>query len=461
MCRTGSIIVGLLFTSGVGLCADPPRSTAESVRATVKKLWSNKPDEVETAYKQLEADPLALPVLRGLAVSDPDVGHRGVLEKLVEKVAKSRDKVLSERIEQWATDGRLDLLTEVRSLTDGKAAKDAVDHLLKANRRLREVGRELLDARAPQPPPPPGRPPPPPRLGGGLPWADGAAFKKKGPPPLFDAGEAGLPEKDYRHDVALFADRVSAPSMFLTDALVVCRSELTHFATATPNRGRLGRCEWSGCALFANAGVRFSEALGCVLVVDGDLELLPQAQVLGSVVVVNGGVTDAGKPWSWLTQSVVWAAGDINLAPGKTTEMVFLAGGKIIGADKLAAKGCAEENLTEPPLPVRFLDPAADYGLTLEATKDGMKVSKVADKSAFAEFLKAGDVIAAVTGVKTPTAQAFRHELRRGILEGAVLLEVARDKEKLELLVPVPDVPPAPKKEKKDDKDPKAKPVEK
>jgi S1-C subfamily serine protease len=131
---------------------------------------------------------------------------------------------------------------------------------------------------------------------------------------------------------------------------------------------------------------------------------------------------------------------------------VFLAGGKVPNGVGLALDGCTAEDVTEPPLPVRFLDPAADYGLTLDAGKDGMTVSKVAEKSAFADHLKAGDVIASVSGVNTATAPAFRRELRRGIIEGAMLLDVTRGKEKLELLVPVPDVPPSPKKDKKDPK---------
>jgi len=440
-----SIVIG-----GALIAADPPRPTPESVRGTIKQLWSNNGGEAAAAVTALEADPLALPVMRRVHATDPNPRHQGDLERLIAKAVAGRDKVLSDRIEQWARDGRLDLLTEVRSLTDGKAAEAAIDHLLRAGTKFGEVGEELLKARCPKPPRAFLLP---------LPWADGEALKKSTTKPLFDV-EIALPEEWGRTDRAVYGDRIDMPGAELRQSLVVCRSELKHLARTTPTR--VGRCQWRGSLVFANTGVTLEAVGGCVVVLDGDLELKPSpgGELLGSVVVVNGNITEHAEGKSTrIATSVVWATGDITLVPYSTPHhcSAFFAGGKLADAEKLAEKGCVEENVKEPPLPVRFLDPA-EFGLTVEATKGGMKVAKVADKSCFADAgLKVGDVIAKVGEVDTTTAPAFRRELRRGVVEGAVLLDVVRGQEKVELLVAVPDVPAAPKK----DKDLKATPPDK
>lgn len=433
----------VILTAGVLSAADPPRSTSESVRATVKKLWSNKPDEVGTAYERLEADPLALPVLRIASVTDPDVGHRGVLERLVRTAEKGRDPELANRIERWAADGRIDLLIEVRTSSDGKAADAALTALIDAGQNLRRAGEDIATAHLPKSSH---------QFLGRLPGPDRAAFDKSKVTLQFDA-EITLPEKRQRDRLALFADRLRVPTNRFDRSILVARSELD----ATPIKDG---CWWTGCLLFANAPFPLGRASGCVVVVDGDLDLSgPEAGGAGSVLVVNGDVRGGGgERGPAISGCVVWATGDIRLKPNHTTgQSVYQAAGTVDEPDGMLLHGRSWSNVKEPPLPVRFLDPAADYGLTLEATKGGMKVTKVTEKSAFAEVLKAGDVISAVTGVKTPTAPAFRREFRRGVVEGAVLLDVVRGKETLELLVPVPDVPTAPKK----DKEPKATPPEK
>lgn len=280
-------------------------------------------------------------------------------------------------------------------------------------------------------------------------------MKKSKTKPQF-AVELTFPEEWTRTDRAVFADRIDMPSADIMRSVLVCRSELKHFATAIPNH--VGRCQWSNSLLFTNTSATVEEMGGCVVVVDGDLALTPGAKLVGCQIVVNGSVTECGdKRWSYSTWSLLYATGDITLnPPAKPQHSLFFAGGKVADAEKLAEKGCVEENVKKPPLPVRFLDPA-EFGLMLEATKAGMKVAKVADTSAFADAgLKAGDVIAKVGEVDTTTAPAFRRELRRGVVEGAILLDVVRGKEKVELLVAVPDVPAAPKQ-----KDLKAAPPDK
>ncbi len=103
----------------------------------VAKLWSKDGDEAAAATKALLAEPLAWPVLRVGAVTDLDPAHRGTLERLATEVEKGRDKAVVKLLDQWTKDGRLDLLTEVRSLTDGKAAELALDGLLRAVPTLR------------------------------------------------------------------------------------------------------------------------------------------------------------------------------------------------------------------------------------------------------------------------------------------------------------------------------------
>lgn len=434
----------VILCPGVVAAADPPRSTPESVRATIIQLWSNKPDEVEAAFRKLADDPLALPVLRRAAATDPDVGRRAVLEKVVANGMARQDKVSAGRVTAWADDGRLDLLTEVRALTDRKAADAALTHLIERGQGLIPVGQKLLGERLP------GQAE---DLLRSLPCADRAAFDKSNAKPQFDA-EHALGESKHREFLALFADRIAVPTENLFHSVLVARSELTTLSAK-------GRPRMVRSLVLANAALQVREVTSSVVVVDGDLELVKGSDLTGCVVVVNGDIVyGAGASVGLFWKCLLWATGDIGMKPGRRPhQSVFLANGKIPHWDGLADEGCVNMNVKEPPLPVRFLDPAADYGLTLDAGKDGMTVAKIAEKSAFAEYLKAGDVIAAVTGVKTATAPAFRRELRRGIIEGAVLLDVTRGKEKLELLVPVPDVPAALKKAK--EKDLKATPPEK
>ncbi len=431
-----------LFVGMTGVAA-PPQTTPDTVRATIRQLWSNSGDEAATALSTLESDPHALPVLRRAHATDSNPRHQGDLERLIAKAVARRDKVNAGRVEQWARDGRLDLLTEVRALTDGKAAEAAIDHLLRTGETLREAGVGVLKARGQKPSP---------GFLLDLPWADGSELRRSKTQPLFDT-EVVLLEEWYRMNRAVYGDRIDMPGAELQRSVVVARSELNHLARATPTR--VGKCQWNDSLVFANTGLTVEEVRGCVVVVDGDLELTANriSQLGGSVMVVNGNVTESvtGKA-IYIVMNLMWATGDITLTPNSELHRrsVFLAGGKVASADKLALKGCVEENVKEPPLPVRFLDPA-EFGLTLDATKEGMKVAKVADKSAFAESgLKAGDVITKVGEVATATAPAFRRELRRGVIEGAVLLDVTRGKEKLELLVAVPDVPAVAKKKKDD-----------
>lgn len=434
--RFCAVAVAVLLGGAIGGAADPPRSTPDTVRATIKKLWSNNGDEAASAVRAMEADPNALPVMRGAAATDPNISHRGVLERLIEKAMERRDKVLAEQIERWAKDGRLDLLTEVRSLTDGKAADAALDHLLRAAQLLRETGGEVLSARHDKA-----------RKFGYGKWVDGEEFRRGGPKPLFDT-EVTLLETYWNQTQAIFADRINAPTREFQFSLVVCRSEFKNLPRTKPQfDNRL--TTWNSCTLFANTTVRFEEVGGSVLVLDGDLELDRSNWVTNSVVVVNGDVREVGRLTKGsFTTCVVWATGDITLTPRAKPNLqaVFLAGGKVAEGEKVAAKGCAEGDVTD--FPVLFLDPS-EYGLTLEATEAGVKVTKVREKSTFADAgVKAGDVIPRVGQVDTVTAPAFRRELRRGVIEGAVLLDVVRGKEKLELLVTIPDVSAAPKKDK-------------
>lgn len=433
-----SLLVVLVAWVASAPAADPPRPTPESLRATTKLLWSNNVDEAIAAVKILEAEPLALAVLRRALATDANPRHQGDLERLIAKAVARQDRVNAERVGKWYEGGRLDMLTEVRALTNGKAADAATEYLLRAALDLREVGFALK------------APTPPNRVERSDPWENGLGRKQSQMTQLFD-DELILNKVTRRTGCALFADRLDMPCGDVSNSLVVSRSRLTHLTIGIVNtvgRERTGRCQWVNSLLFANTSVQLEEFAGCVLVVDGDVELVPGADLGGSIIVANGNVRES-KDYADARayKSVVWAAGDITMTPhNRRHDSLFFAGGKVANAEKLALKGCVEENVKEPPLPVRFLDPA-EFGLKLEADKEGMKVTKVADKSAFAEGgLKAGDVIVRVGEVATATAPAFRRELRRGVIEGTVLLDVIRGKEKVELLVPVPDVPAAPKK---------------
>lgn len=437
-------VPAVVLIGAAGVCADSPRPSLANTRATIKKLWSSDPDQVAAAYKALEADPLAVPVLRRAIATDPEPAHRGVMERLLATRLKAQDAVLAKRIDQWTKDGRLDLLTEVRSLTDGPAAELALDGLLKSAGTLISVGRELIAPHSQRAAV---------VFRAGPPWKDGTAFAKDGPTPLFDVKVKEL-EKQTRQESAVFADRVTLPSVDLYRAVLVCRSHLDTLSTS-PVYG--GRSKWYESLVCVNSSLTLDSLSGSVVVVDGDVVLtsnrfFPVPDY--SVLVANGDVTlapNVAPPNG--TASVIWATGDIDL-PAKSGPYfsVWQAGGKVTNADELAKLGAVTQNVKEPPLPVRFLDPATDFGLSLEATKGGMKVAKLSERSPFADHLKVGDVITRVGVVPTTTAPAFRRELRRGVIEGAMLVDVVRETKKVELLLAVPDVPPAPKKAKPPEK---------
>lgn len=443
MSRVTQFVATILLIAGSApVRGETPRTSPESLRSTIQKLWSNNGDEAAQAVTTLEANPLALPVLRRAMAVDPNISHQGVLERLIAKAVSARDKVNGERVERWAKDGRLDLLTEVRALTNGGAADAAFGHLIDAGQVLRRSGTEALGDRLARKP-------------GGflvrLPGPSRAAFDQSKGTPAFDAVLA-YPEKDTRSHLALFADRIDLPTEDLQRSILVARSALDLLPKSR-------KCEVADSLVFSNTPFPFGVVSQSVVVVDGDVELIRPTRIAGSVVVVNGDLTrDSDSPPPSFDTSVFWVTGRVNVPPPtRPANVMVFAGGKVADAEKLAAKGCVEQNVKEPPLPVRFFDPA-EFGLTLEVTKAGLKVAKVGGTNAFADAgLKAGDVITRVGEVDTATALAFRRELRRGVVEGAVLLDVTRGKDRLELLVAVPDLPVAPKK----DNDLKATPPEK
>jgi hypothetical protein len=227
--------------------------------------------------------------------------------------------------------------------------------------------------------------------------------------------------------------------------MAAVRSGLSYPAGSSGN-------EWHDSIVVVNDSMPLYQAHSSVIICDGDVELRTQGR-FHSVIIANGSIRSAKEPWGLFNSGdncLLAAAEDIMLselrgdAEGGSRAY---AGGRVVLERKARPDAHAREGLKELPFGVRFVDPARDFGLALDAVKGGLKVSTLADWSPFAKYgVRAGDVVTRIGDVEPPTAVDFRRQLRRGIVAESVLLHLRRGDEKLTRIVffdgiPLPSAP--------------------
>ena len=90
-----AVTLGLALVGQITAADPPPSSTPESVSAHVAKVWSKDVDEA-IAARALEADPLALPLLRWGSVADPSPYRREEREE-----GRPEGQAAGEEVARW------------------------------------------------------------------------------------------------------------------------------------------------------------------------------------------------------------------------------------------------------------------------------------------------------------------------------------------------------------------------
>lgn len=162
----------------------------------------------------------------------------------------------------------------------------------------------------------------------------------------------------------------------------------------------------------------------CIIICDGDVELLNGWEVRNSIIVARGRVT--GKQGK-LRDCLVRSGHTLHLPDEKTIDL--------------------KDGSPDPLAFVKFFE-LADVGIAAEDLPlrdkmhaNGVRLKDVRKESQFAAGLRAGDVITAIEEKKTTTIEIFRRVLRRKLAEGGPLITftVFRAGKTIEVPIPVKD----------------------
>ncbi|HEY7326291.1 MAG TPA: hypothetical protein VH592_01530 [Gemmataceae bacterium] len=162
----------------------------------------------------------------------------------------------------------------------------------------------------------------------------------------------------------------------------------------------------------------------CILICDGDVELLDGWQLSGSIIVARGKVTCKN--------------GEIKDCLVRTGRTLLLPNGVKIDL---------KDGTPDPLAFVKFFE-LNDVGIAAEdlpprakSDVEGVRLKEVRKESLFSAGLRADDVITAIEEKKTPTTEIFRRVLRRKLAEGGPILTftVRRAGKTLDVPLPVKD----------------------
>jgi S1-C subfamily serine protease len=172
----------------------------------------------------------------------------------------------------------------------------------------------------------------------------------------------------------------------------------------------------SSSIVFVNGSIRVKAALDSVIVCDGDFE--SELTLAGSMIIARGTIR-YGK---------------------RVRDGRLIAGEKVLPTNPDASRGPltrVQEGQTRPFNFIQFFDPS-QYGISVEAGRNAVRVKEVAARKPFAEAgVQVGDVVAAMGDLTTDSPEAFRRVLRRRIAEGNdIVFKVRRGDRPLEITVP-------------------------
>ncbi len=162
----------------------------------------------------------------------------------------------------------------------------------------------------------------------------------------------------------------------------------------------------------------------CILICDGDVELLDGRRLSGSIIVARGKVTCKD--------------GEIKGCLVRTGHTLLLP---------IGVKVDLKDGTPDPLAFVKFFE-LNDVGLAAEdlprrekEDAAGVRLKAVRKESPFAAGLRAGDVITAIEEKETPTTEIFRRVLRRNLAKGGPILTftVRRCGRTVDVTIPVKD----------------------
>ena len=361
--------------------------------------------------------------------------HWKVLNTRLADLRAERWKSMPDRAADWATAGRWDCMNELLSTSPGRDPAALLDAIVKERGRLSvafdqclttvaDPMRIPLNASVEYPP--------------NLLWL---AERRSSDDPITEKEGIATDSLDdwlIRAEVCRFKYKSRRSCFFSVRARLTDLLPLNDYS------------EWQMSTLFINSAFAAREISHCLVICDGDFTLNGRTHELSrSLIICNGDfIADEVVSPHRVGGGVIYATGDIRF-PNKNkkpSNSVFFAGGKVHDAKGVADAKRIHEGVTDTPFNVRFLDPK-EFGLTLEAAKGGLAVAKQDEKSPFAEQgLRAGDLITHADDLPMKTGADFRRELRRGVIDGGLVVHVSRDGKTIPMLFAVPDVPKPPKK---------------
>lgn len=420
-----AICTGLwLLSSSFVEAADPVVYTLAPPKEVGDALARLRSGEGRAEMKKaLAAIERAAPYLRAeLASASPGSYKNDLAEILAAQSLPRFERNRARMKEQdWAAQGRFDLLASLLcSCPKDDWAVGIADQILRANRRVMgEFGRLAQ------------------LTGKHIPFAD-RGFGQLGSFTHVAGESVTLKQRPF--GIALIrAEKCRIETHDRAGWLLAINRELDD-----PSQWPKQLTEYTGTVGVINGPAAFENALYCLFVVDGDVELRTPAGLARSLLICNGNVRASDKTRDPLTDAMICAAGDIDLPASKKPGRgaYFWAGGTVTFAEEVKGSGQMLERQKELPFGVKFIDPK-DFGI--DATpffKAGILVRSAAKDSVFAGHdVRPGDLITQANGVRVNSLAAFRRELRRGVVEESITLHIFRDGETITRIVFLDGVP--------------------
>lgn len=421
---TRAIFVGLcLLGSSRTEAAEPVAYTLTPPKEVGDALARLRSGEGRAeAKKSLAAMERAAPYLRAELAAAPPGSYKGDLADVLAAQALPRFERNRARMKEqdWAAQGRFDLLASLLcSCPENDLAVGIANQILRANRRVMGEFGKLAQL-----------------TGKHIPFED-RDFGQLGPFTHLTGETVAV--KNYLAPALIRAEKCRLETHNRAAWLLAVNRELDD-----PSQWPKQLTEYTGSVGVINGPAAFENALYCLFIVDGDVELRTPAGLARSLLICNGNVRASNKTRDPLTDAMICAAGDIDLPackkPGRGA--YFWAGGAVTFAEEVKGSGQVMERQKELPFGVKFIDPK-DFGIDAAPFfKAGILVRSASKDSPFARHdVRPGDLITKANGVRVNSPAAFRRELRRGVIEESITLHLHRDGQTVTRIVFLDGVP--------------------
>jgi PDZ domain len=171
---------------------------------------------------------------------------------------------------------------------------------------------------------------------------------------------------------------------------------------------------------------------GCIVFCDGNLRV--GSEISHCVIFCDGEVAAER-----ITRSVIFAHGNVAVQRGTVDQSAIVTSGEVVSKwRKRFLESTIREGEWIQANFVNYFQPGR-LGLDASPVEGGMRLGSLYGKNPFyIAGLRSGDVIVAVDGAPTQTAETFRKQLLRASVRDRTVLTVRRSNETLQLNVPFP-----------------------